>query len=351
LLTIAVGLLAAVNTASDPILWIAGIAPFFVGTIVLVLLTRRRDIALRGALVCGLTLVGVPATDFVMRKLGFHLVPVAVHLASLADDVTNFIKLGKSIAFVFGAKHYFPGVYPSTGLRYAITFIAFAGVGATLAAAVRFLLRRSEVERVAYACYWAVAALLVAGAFWLTNIGTGAGPQGFGVSYLFTLIPATAAGVGLITAGSNIGPVVASVAIALVGSVNMVAIAKTHRDSSFGAGVYGPQIIHFLEKRGLERGYAGYYDAQSLMWKSGLRLVIVSAFACGDGGHLCKIRDFTIDSWFKPRPGPTFLIVDPVQGMTFRPPPSFGRPTVTRHFGPQAVVYVFPRDVVASHVR
>jgi len=351
LLTIAVGVLAAANTASDPILWIAGIAPFFVGTLVLTLLTRRRDVALRGLLVCGLTLVGVPTTDFVMRELRFHLVPATVQLASIGDLVKNFVKLGKSIAFVFGAKHYFPGVYPATALRYAITFAAFAGVGATLVAAARFLLRRSDPQRTAYACYWAVSALLVACAFWWTNIGTGAGPQGFGVSYLFTLIPATGAGVGLMTADSNVGSIVAAVAVALVGSVNMVAIVKTHRDSSFGASVYGPQIIHFLEQRGLKRGYAGYYDSQSLMWKSGLRLVTVSTYACADGVHLCKIGDFTIDSWFKQRPGPTFLIADPVQGMTFRPPPSFGRPTVTRHFGPQAVVYVFPRDVIAAHVR
>jgi len=350
LLTVAIGVLAAVNTASDGILWIAGIAPFFVGTLVLVFLTRRRDIALRGGLVCGLTLVGVPTTDFVMRELGFHLVPVAVQLAGIGDDVTNFIKLGKSIALLFGANHYFPGVYPSTGLRYAITFIAFAGVGATLVAAGRFLLRRSDPRRTAYACYWAVSALLVACAFWLTNIGTGVNVTG-GPNYLFALIPATGAGVGLMTAGSNAGRILAAVAIAFVGSVNMVAIVKTHRYLSYGASVYGPQAIHFLEQRGLEHGYAGYYDSQSLMWKSGLRLVIVSAQACADGVHLCKIPDFTIDSWFKPRPGPTFLIVDPLGGMTFRPPPSFGPPTATRHFGPQAVVYVFPRDVIAANVR
>jgi hypothetical protein len=172
-----------------------------------------------------------------------------------------------------------------------------------------------------------------------------------GPNYLFALIPATGAGVGLMTAGSNAGRILAAVAIAFVGSVNMVAIVKTHRYLSYGASVYGPQVIHFLERRGLEHGYAGYYDSQSLMWKSGLRLVIVSAQACADGVHLCKIPDFTIDSWFKPRPGPTFLIVDPLGGMTFRPPPSFGPSTVTRHFGPQAVVYVFPRDVIAANVR
>lgn len=354
--TVGVGVLAAVNTASDPIGWIAAIAPFFVGTLLLAFLTRRRDIALRGGLVCGLTLVGVPTTDFVMRELGFHLVPVTVQLASIRDDVTNFIKLGKAIALLFGANHYFPGTYPSTGLRYAITFIAFAGAGATFVAAARFLRRRSDPQRTAYACYWAVSALLVACAFWLTNIGTGAGPAGYGVSYLFALIPAIGAGVGLVTAGWNAGPILASIAIAFVGSVNMAAIVKTQKyggiaNSGWGASVHGPQVIRFLEQRGLEHGYAGYYDSQSLMWKSGLRFVTISAYACSDGVHLCKIPDFTIDSWFKPRRGPTFLIVDPEQGLTFRPPPSFGRPSVTRHFGPQEVVYVYPRDVIASIVR
>ena len=93
---------------------------------------------------CGLTLVCVPTTDFVMRERGFNIVPVTVQLAGVGDDVTNFIKLGKSIALLFGAKHYFPGVYPSPGLRYAITFIAFAGVGATLVAAAAPFARTPE---------------------------------------------------------------------------------------------------------------------------------------------------------------------------------------------------------------
>ncbi len=350
LLTIAVGVLAAVNTASDGILWIAGIAPFFAGTLVLVALMRQRDIALRGAVVIGLTLVGVPTTDFIMRRFGFHVVPVTVQLAGLRDDVTNFIKLGKSIALLFGANHYFPVVYPSTGLRYAITFIAFAAVGATLLAAGRFLRRRSNPDRTAFACYWAVSALLVACGFWLTNIGTGVTFTG-GVNYLFALIPATGAGVGLMTYGSKAGRLVAALAVAFVGSVNMAAIVGPNSYRTFGASAAGPQIIRFLERHGVTHGYAGYYDSQSLMWKSGLRLLIVSAQACADRIHLCKIRDFTIDSWSRPQPGPVFLIVDPPQGMAFTPPHSFGHPTETRHFGPQAVVYVFPRDVIAANVR
>jgi len=350
LLTAGVGVLAAVNTASDPILWIAGIAPFAAGACALALLSRRRDIALRGALVCGITIAGVITTDQVMSAIGFHIVPVTVQLAGLADVVPNFVKLGKSIALLFGANHYFPGIYPSTPLRYAITFIAFAGLATTLIAAGRFLLRRSQPEATAYACYWAVSALLVSLAFWLTNIGTGVGYTG-GVNYLLALVPATGAGVGLLTARSNVGRIAAGLAIAFVGTINMVGIVNRHRHISAGAGAYGPQIIRFLERRGLKHGYAGYYDAQSLMWKSGLRMVIGSAQACPDQVHLCKIPDFTIDTWYKARPGPTFLIVDPPQGLAFKPPPTLGRPSEIRRVGPQAVVYVFPRDVISPLVR
>jgi hypothetical protein len=87
------------------------------------------------------------------------------------------------------------------------------------------------------------------------------------------------------------------------------------------------------------------------MWKSGLRLTIDPVHQCPDRVRLCKHRAFTYDSWFKARPGPTFLIVDPPQGLAFKPPPSFGRPSEVQRVGPQAVVYVFPRDLIASGVR
>src|SRR5262249_34892696 len=155
LLTVAIGVLAGANAASDPLLWIAGIAPFAVGAGVLALRTRRRDIAARAVALLGIAGVCFIGTDRIMSSLGFHIIPVGIQLAGAADLVPNFIKLGKSIALVFGANHFFPDVYPSAPIRYAITLLAFAGLALTIAAAVRLTVRRAGASTQAYACFWA----------------------------------------------------------------------------------------------------------------------------------------------------------------------------------------------------
>ena len=79
-LAVAVGLLAGVNAASDPLLWIAGIAPFALGAGVLILATKRRDVAGRAAVVLGVIAASFVATDRVMSSLGFHIIPVGLKL-------------------------------------------------------------------------------------------------------------------------------------------------------------------------------------------------------------------------------------------------------------------------------
>ena len=348
-LAIAVGVLAGVDAASDPLLWIAGIAPFALGAGVLAVATKRRDVAGHAAVMLGVTVVSVAATDRVMSSLGFHIIPVGLKLAGAADLVPNFIGLGKSIALVFGANHFFPGVYPSEPIRYAITLLAFAALAATLLAAVRLTLRRSEPTVRAYASYWATAAVLIGLAFWTTNQGSG---PGGGLNYMLTLAPAAGVGVGLLAAGSSTGRIAVSLAIAAVGAVNIAGIAHGRAAEHAGARTYGPQLIRLLEREGLTRGYAPFWDAQSLTWKSGMRLLVAPVQPCNPrrGGALCRMPFFTIDSWYYERPGPSFLIVDPAQGLATKPPPTFGRPSESHRLGPDITVYVYPYDL-ARHIR
>jgi hypothetical protein len=351
LLAGAVGVLAGANAASDPLLWIAGIAPFVLGAAVLTLATRRPDVAWRAAVVLAVIGVSVVAIDRVMSGLHFHLIPVGVQLAGAADLVPNFIKLGKSIALVFGANHFFPGVYPSTPLRYLITFLAFAGVAATLVAAVRFTVRRGEPALRAYACYWATAAVLLGLGYWTTNQGTGVGPGG-GVNYVLPFAPVAGVGVGLLAAGSISGRIIVSLAIAAVATINIVGIAHARAEEPAAAQEFGPQLIRLIESQGMTHGYAGYWDAQSLTWKSGLRLLVVPVQACPDAlDELCRFPFFTIGSWYHQRSGGSFLIVDPAAGLAFRPPASFGDPLATYALPRGIVVYTYPYDLAHGHIR
>jgi hypothetical protein len=78
-----------------------------------------------------------------------------------------------------------------------------------------------------------------------------------------------------------------------------------------------------------------------------MRLLVAPGQACyvGGRGALCRMPFFTIDSWYEERPGPSFLIVDPPQGLAFDPPSSFGRPSSTFDVGPEMRVYVYPYDL------
>ena len=350
-LTVAVGVIAGVNAASDPLLWIAGIAPFALGAGVLAVATRRRDVAARAALVLVVTAMFAAATDIIMSSLGFHIIPVGLQLAHAADLVPNFIRLGKSIALLFGANHFFPGVYPSEPIRYAITLLAFAAVAAVLLTAVRVIVRRSEPTIRAYACYWATAVVLIGLAYSISSLGSGGGPGG-GLNYMLTLAPAAGVGVALLAAGSATGRIAVSLAIAVVGAVNMASIAHGRAEEHVSAETYGPPLIRLLERTGVTRGYGPFWDAHSLTWNSGMRLFVAPVQPCGApyGSALCRMRFFTIQSWYDERPGPSFLIVDPAAGLAIQPPTTFGRPSNSYRLPPDITVYVYPYDL-ARHVR
>src|SRR5439155_4669616 len=101
-----------------------------------------------------------------------------------------------------------------------------------------------------------------------------------------------------------------------------------------------------LEREGVTRGYAGYWDAQNLSWQTGMRLLVAPVGNCG--AQLCPNNFFTIQSWFEPRGGPTFLLVDPTIPV-IHAPPFASEAAETHHFGP-LTVYVFDYDI-AKHIR
>jgi hypothetical protein len=350
LLTLGVGVLAGANAASDPLLWIAGITPFAVGVGVLAVRTHRRDIAARATVLLAVVVACFVATDRIMSSLGFHIIPVGVQFARAADLVANFIKLGKSVALVFGANHFFPGVYPSTPIRYAITLLAFAALALTIVAAVRLTLRRADPSAQAYACYWASTAILLGLGYWATNEGTGVGAGG-GVNYVLSLPAAAGVGVALTAARSPLGRIVASLAIAVVGIANIAGITAGRSEPRGGADLYGRAIIRLLEHKGLTHGYGPFWDAQSLTWKSDTRLLVAPVQQCPRRGRaLCRFSYFTIASWYKPRPGPSFLIVDPPQGLSSKPPSALGPPSEVHRIGPEVTVYLYPHDI-GSQIR
>jgi hypothetical protein len=343
-----VGLLAGVNAASDPLLWVAGVAPFVLAACVLAFASRSRRVLSRTALVVGVAVPVALATDAAMRSFGYHVIPAGVQLARLSDLGSNVMTVGKSIAILFGANFLSRPTYPSDPLRYLVALLGFAALAATLVAAVRLGVRRSNPTAWAYACFWALAVALVSVAYGASNLA-GAGGFEAGVDYLLVLAPAAGAGIALVAAGSATGRVVASIAIGLVGVTNLLGIAHGRPQADF-TRPYGDELVRLLEQKGLTRGYGPFQDAQSATWKSGMRLLVAPVYTCAPDGTLCPNRFFTIDSWYAPRPGRSFLITDPALGLSTRPPGSYGRPSEIDHVTPDVTVYVYPHDL-ARHIR
>ena len=77
-----------------------------------------------------------------------------------------------------------------------------------------------------------------------------------------------------------------------------------------------------------------------------VRLLVAPVQQCPRQGRaLCEFPYFTIASWYARRPGPSFLIVDPPQGLSSRPPSTLGRPSEVDRIGPEVTVYLYPRDI------
>src|SRR5262249_434663 len=102
-------------------------------------------------------------------------------------------------------------------------------------------------------------------------------------------------------------------------------------------------LTAMLVRKGTTRGYAGYWDAQSLTWNSRMRLMVAPVSWDPHVG-LCRYRWNTIDSWFRERQGPTFLVVDPTTPFMGSPPGFVDSASAARRFGP-LTVYLFDYDI------
>jgi hypothetical protein len=342
---IAAGLLAGVNAASDPLTWLAAVAPFAFAAGLLAVSTRRRDIVARGGVTVALAVGAAISTNAAMRAFDFHVPGLAVRAARIGDLPSNARQLARMVALLGGANYALPGGYPPEPVRVAVGLLAVAAVAVVLLVAVKGAIRRAEPLTLAYGSYWAAVVLFLA----LSFVGTtNASALGAGsMNYLLTFALAAGAGVGLLAARSRRIQLAVAFATALVGAVNIAGILDGHAGTPEGAiGRYERPLVDLLDRKGVTRGYAGYWDASNLTWQSRRRVAVAPVSSCADA--LCAFNYFTIRSWYDRRAEPSFLIVDPTTAFVTEPPPVVRDATATYRFGPLRL-YVFPYDL-ATHI-
>ncbi len=207
-----------------------------------------------------------------------------------------------------------------------------------------------------YALYWGLALACLLGAFVLLGYGAGGAPaQGhYLVGCYFAaaaLLPALAARVGLRSltrTGSRAG------AAALIASVvfTLFAVNTSVSIATFDASQYYDRLqvpasgdpLPTLLQHGLSRGYAGYWEAYDLDWRSGGALsvwpLLGGTNACAGGAaSLCPYA-FAPKGEYTPTAGRTFIIT-PWTGETCgRSAPSaaiFGPPEAVYTRGPYTI--------------
>jgi hypothetical protein len=346
LLAVGVGLLAGANAASDPLLWFAGIAPFAFATAVLARTTRSIDVALRAGVTLGVTIVAAVVTNVVMHGLGYHVVGLTVALAAVHDLPSNALHFMRMGALLGGANYAYNPGYPREPLRILLAVLVLTGIATPVAGAVISFLRRTAPLRRAYASYWGAASILLSVVFIVTPNAAALGSPS--VYYLLTLAPAAGAGIGLLAAGSRRSQVGVALAVAVVGAINVAAITQGRVGGDPPLAIYKQALVRVLDQHGVRRGYAGYWDAQNLSWQTSMHLLVAPVTRC-TRTQLCPYNFFTIRSWYKPRPGPTFLLLDATNGFVAGAPPFVAGATRTYHFGP-LTMYLFDYDI-AKHIR
>jgi hypothetical protein len=336
---VAGGLVAGANAASDPLLWVAGVAPFVLAAGLLFRATKRRDVALRSVAVVGLAVVTAAATSVAMRALDFHVGSGDSGLARVSELPGNVLHLGRMLALFGGANYALLGPYPQEPLRLGVALLTCAAVAATVLAAVK--LRHADAARRAYAAYWAVSVALLCLVFVVTPNAHDLGPKS--VNYLLTLAFAAGAGVALFAAGSLRAEVIVAVCVAVAAATNIYGIANGRAEVTGVVALpqHKTQIVRVLERARATRGYAGFWSSLNLSWQTDMRLLVAPVRNCGS--QLCPNNFFTIRSWYEPGGGRTFLLVDPTNPDIQAP--RFAEDAAETHrFGP-ITVYVFDYDI------
>jgi hypothetical protein len=361
LAVLAVGAIMGVNAASDPLLVIAGLAPFALAALTAFLLARGPESARALRVALGtLVVTGIAwlVTEAVMSALNVSPEPglSTTMLASAGKIAANFTLWWQSIA-VLGNGDFF-GLELSFAFGLAVTCAALSVGAVVLLPRVGWRELRpraaathspAQPARLAFMVFWCSSATLLTLAFLLS-----ATPVDIHADrYLVGLIYAAAAVIPAIATGRRRteAAVLAGVCIfALAGVISMAKDSVTRNTGGFPSTGMARQIAQIAAAHHLKFGYSGYWDAAPITWASHFRIQVYPVSICDRGAHLCRFDLHFISSWYTPRPGAgSFLLTDPSLRLVPAPTPGLGRPTAVYHVG-RIAMYVYPYDLATRIV-
>ena len=372
LVVLVVGTIVGVNAASDPLLSIAGVAPFALAMVAARVLTPGRSatralwtgaatLAVTGV-TWGLTALAMSSLS-VTREPGLHTTRIVIGHKNIA----NFTLWWKSIATIGNGDYFSRPLSPGTVLAFVCAVISIAAVVAIPWLAWRQLRRRSRAAAPAEAAagtatgaragasaatttfyvFWCSSAILLTLAF-LFSAYPGdihSGRYLLGLLYAAAaVVPAAAAGRAwtraLVLACTCAYAVSAVVSISDRGPVPPPQTAY----SPVTTRVAG-EIAQIAAREDLSVGYAGYWDAAPITWSTGFGVHVYPVSVCDQREHLCRFDLHFISSWYRPRAHTrSFLLTDPALANVWTRTPDLGRPSSVYRLG-RVTMYVYPYDL------
>ncbi|HEV3232207.1 MAG TPA: hypothetical protein VG245_08130 [Candidatus Dormibacteraeota bacterium] len=338
-----------VNLASDALLLVFGLLPLL-GTVAL----RRSPARARLLVVAAGATVLAAAVVAGETWWGFSFWRIGQGSAVDLAVLPRAVRAGDNVAsFLAGAGPAWLGSWAPAG-RGALSVIAVVGVtwyfGRTLVVAGRADMAAADGNEpgIAWLTFWSLCGLSTLALFTLTGLGgPGAG------RYLVPILLALAATVPLrLGRRPGLAPALL-LAVAAVAAGNAAALPAMARDLA-PAHQRAARIVALLTANGLTHGYAGYDEALPVVWLSGGRIEsrqVQQGRSCQDArpGSLCRgDRNFS-SAWYRPLPGPSFVIADTDPCVCLRGQPGawFGTPTAVYRSG-TLTVYVYDHDVAAE---
>jgi len=353
-LVLAVGTIVGVNAASDPLLDIAGLAPFGLALIATRVLVPGRDSA--RAMWSGLATLAVTGVTgaitavamsalAVAREPGLHTTRVVVGHKNLH----NFTLWWKSFATLGNGDYFGRALSPATVLAGVCAAISIAAVVSIPWLSWRQLRSSAGPARTAFYVFWCLSAVLLSLAFLFSAYPVDIHSGRYLVGLLYAaaaVVPAAAAGRvwtrAIALAGTCVFALGAVVSIAGHGPVPAPA-ANTAVTTPVAR-----QIERVAARHHLTVGYAGYWDASPVTWATGFRIKVYPVSVCDQRQHLCRFDLHFISSWYSPRAHTgSFLLTDhSLQNVWIRPR-DLGRPTAVYRIG-RLTMYTYPYDLASK---
>jgi hypothetical protein len=359
---IGVGTVVGANLASDPLLAVVGLVPFALAPLARWSQTRsaadRRVVAL-AAVTVGLVLLSALAVASAMRAAGFTTAPLpsgGVGLANASAARHHLLLFVNDLVALVNGGSIEHGAPAALLGRSVLATLALAAVVSVVVFGMRSrqLARRKLLgsAAVVHSSFWAISVLALCAAFVLSDIPIGPGTTS--ARYLVGLVYAVAAVTPLSAARSALPRFLVAGSVTLVCVLACVSLAGNDLvlgRSRAAAVRFGPAVLARLERQGLRHGYAGYWDAATLMWSSGDRVLVAPVTRCHRRPRtlLCPYGLNSARSWYVPRPGRSFVLFDATRD-NFRSALAgtgpLGRPQSVTHLGPLELL-VYGSDVAS----